>query len=124
MKRFRQCWQRIRTTPRVSPCGFLLYAVVFVILYALWHLMGLRESASVACGTPQRLLGSEMLGGGFGVAYILLYLMAVVAAPILVVAAGLWAVGGIALGSRRRRAGARENSPNVPQIADRPTGGE
>lgn len=82
----------VARTPRLSAAGFLVYAAVVLALYGVLHALGLRRCVGVICGTPHALLGSQNLGRALGGAYIVLYLAARVAAPILVIAAGAFAV--------------------------------
>jgi len=93
MKRLSECWKRVCQTRRISPGGFVLYAALAALVCTVLHLLGLREYVSIASGTPPSLFGSEELGIGLGIAYVLFYLAAVVAAPILLFAAGVWLLG-------------------------------
>ena len=79
--------QRIRHAKLCSPAGFGLRAGVLLILFLIVHLAGFREYASVISGTvPQGSFGMAV-DQFFAVAYVFLYLSAVVVAPILAIAA-------------------------------------
>jgi hypothetical protein len=69
----------------MTPRGLLLRAVLITGIYALLHLCGLRHSAAFLSGTP---VGGTLATLG-GLTYVLFYFMAVVLAPILVIAAGV-----------------------------------
>ena len=109
MKRLRRWSECIRRTPRISPGGFALYAGLAVALYGVLHALGLRQYVSIASGTPLNPFGSEELGVALGIAYVLLYFAAVVAAPILLIAASVWL-----LARRIRARSSREGGTTEP----------
>jgi hypothetical protein len=84
----RQFWQ----AELFSPAGFVQRALMISAIYLLVHLAGLREYTSVLNGT----VGPDSAGWAssafFGVAYIIIYLVFVILAPVLVLAAGILAV--------------------------------
>ncbi len=71
----------------MTPRGFLLRAAVIVAAYGALEWMGGRADAGFLSGTP---VPHVLLG----CAYVVLYFLSVLAAPILVIAAGLWALAG------------------------------
>lgn len=72
-----------------TPRGLLVRALVLAAIFAVLHLAGLRSQTSVLCATMQEE-GSRQFWGAFAAAaYIVTYLLAVVVAPILAIAAGL-----------------------------------
>ena len=80
--------RRLWRAPLFSPTGLMLRAGVLWLAYGAAHLAGWRECTSILCGT---------LPGGWwaqlaGVIYVALHFTAVVACPILVIAAGLLVV--------------------------------
>lgn len=89
MSRIRDLVTSLRRTPRFSARGFLLYAALFLALYVLCHALGMRRYTSVVCGNPAAACGSQYLGTALACLYILLYLGAVVCAPILVIGAAV-----------------------------------
>jgi len=93
--------RRIRGVRRISPAGFLLYALAIVIVYAIMHALGLRQFASMVCGNPVSLFGSVLLGVVAGSLYIFFHFAAVVGVPILVIASCIFALSERAL--RRRK---------------------
>jgi hypothetical protein len=76
-------------TPLVSPLAFARSGALLVVALAALHATGARESASVLSGTAPSS-GSALLGGAYAAAYF----AAVLGAPVLVVAAALFAVLG------------------------------
>lgn len=89
-------WRQIQRFWRAelfTPAGLVQRALVISAGFLLVHLAGLREYTSVLNGT----VGPESSGWGrsafFGVAYVIIYLGFVILAPMLVLAAGMLAVG-------------------------------
>ena len=76
--------------PVFSPRGFLVRALLVVLAFLIVHALGLRECASVVCGSHATLAGSADAAVAAAVLYILLYLAFVFAAPILLIAAGVF----------------------------------
>jgi hypothetical protein len=85
------------------PPRYLVRAGVLFAFFLVLHLLGLRDHVSVLSGTEP---ASGLLGAG-GLLYVAAWLVAVVAAPIFVIAAGLLAVSDR---FRRGRARARAES--------------
>lgn len=74
-----------------TPRGLLVRALVLAAIFAALHLAGLRSQTSVLCATLQEEGGRQFWGIFGAAAYIVTYLLAVVVAPILALAAGLLA---------------------------------
>ncbi len=87
--------------PLLTPAGLLARAAWLAAVWLAADLAGLRVHASIICGT----LAGEGAAGAWpcflGTAYVVLYLLAVLAAPVLVIAAGIFAALG-ALTARPR----------------------
>ena len=71
--------------------GFLIRAAIICGVFAICHLLGLREYTSVLCGTPPSGWMSREMGAFFGLLYILLYFAVVLVVPVLVIGAGVFA---------------------------------
>jgi hypothetical protein len=73
-----------------SPAGFLTRAALFLVLYVIFDFAGARAYTTFLSGTvPQGALG-QGVSGYLGITYLLLYLLAFVVAPILVIAAAIF----------------------------------
>jgi hypothetical protein len=72
----------------VSPIGFATAALALALVYGALHLAGLRDDASFLSGTEP----PDAFGTPLGLAYVIAYFAFVVAAPILAIAAALWAL--------------------------------
>ena len=72
-----------------SPKGLFVRALILIVLFLLCHLAGLRVYTSVLTGTFIPIAGSTQLASLFGILYALLFLAAVLVAPILLIASGL-----------------------------------
>jgi len=85
-----------------SPKDFTRHAILIVLLFAVVHLLGLREYTAMISGTmASPNLGAELCTL-LAIIYMLFYFGAVVFAPILLIAAGLlFAWGKVSGGSRR-----------------------
>lgn len=81
-----------RSTSLFSPRGFLLRAALLLALFLFAHLAGWREHTSILCGTATSSAGWSRLGGTLGLVYVIVYSIAVIGVPILVLAAGLLAL--------------------------------
>lgn len=75
----------------ITPCGLIVRAVVIVLLFAVAHSAGLREHTSLLCSTVQTDTG-RAAGTCFAAIYATSYLLAVVIAPVFVIAAALLAL--------------------------------
>ena len=76
------------------PLSQVAVGAALLALYGLVHALGLRQKTGVVCGMPVPALGSQVLGAALGLGYVLIYLGAVVAAPILLLGAALEGVLG------------------------------
>ena len=72
---------------------FLMRALALGVLFLVAHLAGLREYTTFLSGTAANPEAGLRWSSFLGMVYIVLYLGFVVAAPILVLTAGLLAVG-------------------------------
>jgi hypothetical protein len=72
---------------------FLMRALALGVLFLLAHLAGLREYTTFLSGTAANPEAGLRWSSFLGMIYIVLYLGFVVTAPILILAAGLLAVG-------------------------------
>ncbi|MBI1785669.1 hypothetical protein HYR69_11050 [Candidatus Sumerlaeota bacterium] len=84
-----------------TPKGLLLRAGILLLLFAAGHLAGWREGASLISGTLPEGDRGNTLAIAEGIYYILSYFAAVLAAPILILAAGIMAVIGSVLSSAK-----------------------
>lgn len=73
----------------MSPKGLLTRGLVLVALFLACHLAGLRPFTGILTGTLATAAGSTQVGSVLGVLYGLAYLAFVLAAPILLIAAGI-----------------------------------
>lgn len=82
-------WRAFPGAPLFSPKGFLVRAALIGIVYLVCHAAGLREHTAFLSGTDATAgawrAGSAILGA----IYLLSYFAFVLAAPVLVLAAGL-----------------------------------
>lgn len=78
----------------ISAKGLLIRGLVLVGLFLVCHLAGLRPFTGILTGTLATAAGSTQLGSLLGVIYGLAYLAFVLAAPILLIAAGVLFFGG------------------------------
>lgn len=90
MDKLRDGYRRIRAMKWLSPGSFVLCAATFAGLFALMHVAGWREQTSVFCGTLPRETGAQISQGFRAVCYTLFYLVTVIVAPILLLAAGIY----------------------------------
>lgn len=88
--KIRAARQRIRQLKWMSPGSFLLCAVTFAGVYLVLHAAGFRESTSVFCGTLPTAHGEQVRMGFCALLYTIFYMLTVLAAPILVIAAGVF----------------------------------
>ena len=87
MGALKAAYRRMHDTKLCSPGGFASRAGLILVSFLVAHLAGLREYASILSGTmPQGLFG-RAVDQFLAVSYIVLYLGAVVVAPILAIAA-------------------------------------
>lgn len=78
--------------PMFSPKGFLTRAAILTFLFAIVHLVGLREFTSVLSGTSATGGSAKTLSATAGSVYIVLYFAFVLIVPILVLSSGIFAV--------------------------------
>lgn len=77
----------------LSPRDFVRHAALICVIFALAHLLGLREFTSVLNGTTGSVAMDWQTAAALGVAYILLYLAFVLLVPTMILAAvflALW----------------------------------
>ena len=75
-----------------TPSGLLIRAAILVLLYTIAQLLGLRSYTSLLTGMMPTAGGHLGLAACLAVTYIILYLLAVVVAPILTISAALLAL--------------------------------
>ena len=73
-----------------SPKGFLVRAVVIALAFLIVHALGFREHTTLISGTADFHSFASRLRIVLGCMYIILYLMAVMVAPVLAVASGIF----------------------------------
>jgi hypothetical protein len=73
--------------------GMLLRAGMIVIAFLVCHVLGLREYTSILCGQSATGNVTDRLPIVLGCLYLMLYFLAVLGAPILVLAAGIIIAG-------------------------------
>lgn len=74
--------------PTFSPIGFLVWAALIGVLFATVHLLGWRDATTILTGTVQNGLTAE-IAAAKAMVYLIAYFGAVLAMPILVLAAAL-----------------------------------
>jgi hypothetical protein len=84
--------KRLWRAPLFSARGFLLRAIVIAVLYGVAHLCQLRCYASILSGTAPTGDAGAHLPALLGCLYVLLHFAFVLAAPVLVLGAGLLAL--------------------------------
>lgn len=82
----------------LSPKDFVRHAALICVVFAIAHLLGLREFTSVLNGTTGSVAMDWQMAAALGVAYILLYLAFVLLVPTMILAAVI-----LALWQRTRR---------------------
>jgi hypothetical protein len=82
---------RFLAAPLLSPLGLLSRSAIVVALFAVCHLAGLREYASILSGTPPTGGPGDKLALVFAGLYILLYFVTVIVIPVIIIAAGVMA---------------------------------
>ncbi len=76
----------------LSPAGWLIRAVVLLVLFAAMHLLGWREHTNVFSGTLGLNSTADYLRAIAGGLYVIAWFATVVVAPILLIAAGVFAL--------------------------------
>jgi hypothetical protein len=108
-----KAWQWLRRSDRLwSPRGFTVRAVVLAALFLLCGAAGLKQYTAALSGTAPAGSSARLLYVLLGALYIGSYLGFAVLAPILVLAAGIWAASDQAVRRLLRRPGCR--SPDLP----------
>ena len=87
MNTLRSSYHRVASMPFFSPGGLTARAVLILAVYLLVHLAGLRDSTSILSGTAPQGAYPVAVEQIFAIVYILAYLGAVMAAPVLLIAA-------------------------------------
>jgi hypothetical protein len=77
--------------PLFSPRGFTARAALIALLFALCHLLGLREHTSFISGTPTSADTSLQTSAILGVIYMVSYFSFVLLTPIFLIAAAIQA---------------------------------
>jgi hypothetical protein len=96
-------YRHIRALKWVSPGSFVLCGVTFAGVHAVLHLLGLRESTSIFCGTLPAERSEQIVAGFCGLMYTFFYMLTVLVTPILLIAAGLfWSAQRITAGQTSR----------------------
>ena len=75
-----------------SPRGFLVDAVLIALVFLACNLAGLKEYTSVICGTSPTGDINNPLVLGLGAFYLFIHFAFVLVAPILVIAAAVFAI--------------------------------
>ncbi|HEY3448649.1 MAG TPA: hypothetical protein VGK67_19990 [Myxococcales bacterium] len=93
-----RAWKAWTTADAFSARALVLWAGRFVLLFAVLHLLGLREHTTVLSGT---VVGKSSIVSGFlGLMYLLSYFAAILLVPPVLVAAGIAKVAERVLGKR------------------------
>ncbi len=90
MSKLRDLYRGIRALKWISPGSFLLCAVTFAGVFAVLHLAGSRAHTSILCGTLPASYRDQVVCGFLAILYTVFYMAAVIAAPILALAAGIF----------------------------------
>jgi hypothetical protein len=86
-------WRRYRSAGFFSPAAFVARAAFIALLYGISELGGLREYTTFLSGTSANPNLSWETAALVGAIHIMLYLGAILVAPIFLIAAGLLAIG-------------------------------
>jgi hypothetical protein len=86
-----------------SPIGFLVWAGVFSLAYLISGILGLREYASILCGTSPSGDPADSFSIALGMVYVMLHFIFVIGVPILILGSGIMlvAAGRMAGGKRK-----------------------
>lgn len=93
----RAAYRRLRALKWISPSGFLINGLTFAGVYAVLHLLGWRQYTSIFCGTLPADRTEQIATSFCGLIYTMLYMLTVLAAPILILAAGMFGLAQRAL---------------------------
>jgi hypothetical protein len=86
----RKWWKQLLYARIFSPRGFLQRAAAILAIFLVLNILGLRESATVLSGTSPTGARPDQWTIGLSLAYIFAYFGAVLAVPVLVLAAGIF----------------------------------
>ncbi len=84
-------WRILFFARLFSPAGFAQRAAVLAALYLAVHALGFRESTSIICGTAPASGRFDFASVFPAMAYIVLYVLAVLAVPVLLIASAIFA---------------------------------
>ena len=87
------------------PQGFLIRAALIGVFFVIVHVADLREHTTFLTGTPADAATSLNQTILFGVVYLVAYFSVVIVAPILVLAAGIFAWANLLLAKKPQPAG-------------------
>lgn len=90
MTKLKDAYRRIRKMKWLSEGSFLLCAVTFSGVFAILHIAGGREHTAIFSGNLPAEWNEQVLMGFVGVLYTFFYMMAVILAPILTIAAAIF----------------------------------
>lgn len=101
MKASNESWLRkILRAKALSAGGFLRKAALIALAYGICQVAGLREHTTIISGTTPTPDGSVLVSALLAALYMAAYFAFVLLAPILLLAAGLWAAMNRALQHR------------------------
>jgi phosphotransferase system glucose/maltose/N-acetylglucosamine-specific IIC component len=75
-----------------SPKDFVRHAILILLIFGVFHVAGLREYTSFLNGTTGSLNMNPQNAALLGLLYLLIYMAAILLAPILLIAAAISAV--------------------------------
>ena len=101
----------ILSPPLLSPGGLIVRAAWLWAAYLAAHIAGLREATSIICGTMPTGTPEDPWRAALGAGYVILYLAAVLAAPVLALAGVLFAA---LIPATRTIKGTGRQSPAAP----------
>ncbi len=84
-------WLKIFAYPIFSPKGFLLRAGIIALIFFILHIAGLREYTIILSGNSPTENPAQTLAGALGCIYIVFYFALILCAPILLIAAPIFA---------------------------------
>ena len=84
-------WRRVFWFQLFSPKGFLICAGTLAVLFGAVHLAGWRDYTSILCGQAPTGDMADRTAIHLGMAYVVFHLGCVLVAPVLAIAAGIFA---------------------------------
>lgn len=84
-------WPWLRA-PLLSPKGFLFRATAITLAYGVLYTLGWRACTTIICGTTPGGSATDLYGVAKGCAYVLIHFMFVLGVPVLLLAAGFFAL--------------------------------